>query len=652
MWEKLLFFFMKYDGILIIFTIIGINLIYLIKNENYVIIFFLSIFIISLILFFTLKQKRDEIDSGFKNILNPNNELLKEKEMKKIVFDDLQVEKGGKIVITEVIEDNTPKATPISSVTSIKEKAMDDRLQNIKSKSETIPHEFQISDFFDIEINGVKGGPDPKTEFDYLLGKILKVIKEVTFAHTVAFFWANREKQQMVCEEKVTDSQYFLKNRKFQIGHDLVSKVALNSKPELISRVNPVSEKELIVYYSELQFIKSFVGVPVFFKSLNAESVEEAVGVIAVDSKTEDAFGYETILLLSQFTKLISGIIKSYTDKYDLILDVELLNSIHRLQAKIKENLKPSTVSSAIIDECSKLLKWDFISVVMQDEKKQTWMVDKVVSRTNEAYIHSGTNIDFDDCIVGNVILNNSHQLIENLEGLQKTRFFVNEKLNNEGSFVSVPISSINKCYGAICVESKDKYCFSKQDIEVLYRLAENAAAGLEIYYMSQLIAEYVIVDELTGVYSKKFWMEKFTDEFVRSEDFSEDLSLLMISVDKMQDLFERYGKTGINKLLVTLSRIIRSSVRPYDLVGRLDDNQFGVILVKTPANEAYLWAEKIRKTIAGYAIEIDDKSFSVTVSIGLCGAIEGGSQQDLIKNAKLVLQKAIGSGGNTVRVF
>ena len=49
--------------------------------------------------------------------------------------------------------------------------------------------------------------------------------------------------------------------------------------------------------------------------------------------------------------------------------------------------------------------------------------------------------------------------------------------------------------------------------------------------------------------------------------------------------------------------------------VGRLDFNRFGIIMVNTTPNEAYLWAEKIRKAIAGTVLTVEDKKLSVTIS-------------------------------------
>jgi diguanylate cyclase (GGDEF)-like protein len=658
-WGKVIQVIRNFDGIILLVGLSGLGSMLLVDSvlicwvSLFVFLVFMTIFLVS------QYKKGEDIRTEFLPSINNEEDAINqtvEEEMKKIIFDDFQLEKGGKIVVKEidagleVLKPSDYKAPQII----LEEKKVNMTSDKLPIKPETKPkiREFQISDFFDVDSDVYKGESEPRTEFDFLLNKVLAVIKDVLFAHTVAFFWANYEKRQMVCEAKISDTANFMSARRFSMQHDIVSKIAEQSRPEIITRVNPVSEHELLPYYNDPEFIKSFVGVPVFFQSLLDKNRQDTVGVVAIDSKTEEAFGHETLLLLGQFTKLISGLIKSYTDKYDLLLDAELLNSIHRFQEKIRNDLSINTITQSLVDESSKLIKWDFISVILQDEKKQAWLVKKVLNRTGEIYIRPETNVDFVESTVGKVIKNNNHEIIEDLESSKNARYFAGENIGNSGSFIAVPVSSINKCYGALCVESKDKFNFSKQDVEVLYRLAENAASALEICYMNEIIKEYVIVDELTGVYSKKFWLEKFSDELCRADDFGEDLSLLLLSVDNFPELLMRYGLEGINKMLITLSKVIRAGVRPYDLVGRLDNNRFGILLVNTPANEAYLWAEKVRKTTAGVVIDVDGKSFSVTLSLGVCGATENITRDELFKNTSLVLQKAIDSGGNTVRVF
>ena len=129
-------------------------------------------------------------------------------------------------------------------------------------------------------------------------------------------------------------------------------------------------------------------------------------------------------------------------------------------------------------------------------------------------------------------------------------------------------------------------------------------------------------------------------------------LHQILCSIDSMNDHMQRYGKAGFDFVLQNVGRMIKASVRPYDLIGRYDFNRFAVLLINTDANEANLWAEKLRKNIASNIINVDQKSFSVTISIGVCGAVSQTSDIELLENASQTLKKAIEAGGNIVRVF
>lgn len=601
-----------------------------------------------------VRQMNIHLDTGGSK--SPFHSQSASEGMKKLVFDDLQPQPGARYVVEEIEQEAAERqpAEAHSEVTGGQSRVTP--YQGFAPETREAPsaaREFQISDFFDFDSDIYRGDPEPRTEFNFLLHKVLTVIKEVLFAHSAVFFWANREKGQMVMEARVSDGSSFISSRRFPMGHDLTSKVAESGKPELVTEVNPRSELEMLPYYDTPESIKSFVGVPVYFsRRMKEHAVERPVAVIAVDSKAADEFGEETLTLLGQFTKLVSALIKSYTDKYDLLLDSELLRSIRRMQERIRKSFSLNVIVQALSDETSKLVSWDCLSVVLYDERKHAWVAGKVTNRSLEGSILLEQAVDFPTSIVGQTIKNNTHAQVDDLEASGSPRYFAAEKAERKGSFVSVPVSSVNRCYGALNVESRDKYNFSRQDIEMLYRLAENAASALEILYLQEAINEYVIVDPLTGVYSRKFFLQRLEEELHRADDHALELSFLFLSLDRSGEIGERFDQEGLDRVIVTLSKAIRASIRPYDVAGRYGADRFGVLLANTPASDAYLWAEKIRKSVAGHVITAGGKSFSVTVSIGVCGALEGMKKEELLGNTAAVLNKATDAGGNAVRVF
>jgi diguanylate cyclase (GGDEF)-like protein len=235
---------------------------------------------------------------------------------------------------------------------------------------------------------------------------------------------------------------------------------------------------------------------------------------------------------------------------------------------------------------------------------------------------------------------------------MEVPRFYKAERIDSAGSMMVLPINSLSRCYGALVVESKDKKAYSESDVKVIQKLVDSASWGLEVSSLTDVVNNYVLVDEATGVATRKYFMERVHEEVQRANDFDADLTLVMISIDGVNEHLGRYGKEGFDFVLQNVGRMLRSAVRPYDLVGRFDFNRFTILLANTTANDAYLWAEKFRKNIASNVLNVDQRSFSVTVSVGVCGAVNDINDLELLENAGHVLSRAIEAGGNMVRVY
>jgi putative methionine-R-sulfoxide reductase with GAF domain len=139
-------------------------------------------------------------------------------------------------------------------------------------------------------------------QFAFVLEKILNVVKEAFMAHTSIFFWYNKSKERLTLEKFVTSSPGSISEQKFDIEDDILSKIVKKEEPELLTDITPTAERDVIRYYNSKQGIKSFVGVPLFYGRTLA-------GVLALDSKMNDAFGIETIYSLGRFVRVLSIII-------------------------------------------------------------------------------------------------------------------------------------------------------------------------------------------------------------------------------------------------------------------------------------------------------------------------------------------------------
>ncbi|MCU0411648.1 MAG: sensor domain-containing diguanylate cyclase, partial [Bacteroidetes bacterium] len=561
--------------------------------------------------------------------------------MKKLIFDDFQ--SSGKQYRIEFVDDGaeatTPKQEPQATV--------------LEPKRAEIPksYEFQAEDFLEggeTESSSERGA---RSEFRNVMMRVLTVLKDVHFARTVCLYWVNKEKQQLVLEAHSSDSTVFTTHRRCELGTDILSQVARTNKPQLVNFLEHASQSDVLPYYDGTESVRTAVAVPVFYAGATTTAAGP-VAVLSLDCPEADAYGPETMALLARFAKLISSLIQTYTDKYDMLLDSEVLRSLSRLREQFILDSSAHNITRSIAEEVSRLVPWDYVSIVVYDDARKAWFIQQVLNRMNDSYVPVLGEVDVHRSLVGSVIQSSVPKVVDRVESLTIPRFYPAERCDTKGSLAIVPLISLTRCYGAIVVESKDTKSYADADVRLIQRLADSGSWALEVLTLSETLTNVVSLDEVTGVSTRKHFLERLHEEAQRATDFGFDIAVVLVSVDRMDEHTLRHGKEAMDVVLQSIGQMIKASIRHYDVVGRFDTNRFGAVLVQTNANEATLWAEKVRKNIASNILNIDNKSFTVTVSIGVAGPSGNFTDVSLLENAEKVLKKAVEAGGNLVRVY
>jgi diguanylate cyclase (GGDEF)-like protein len=102
-------------------------------------------------------------------------------------------------------------------------------------------------------------------------------------------------------------------------------------------------------------------------------------------------------------------------------------------------------------------------------------------------------------------------------------------------------------------------------------------------------------------------------------------IALISIAVDGLTAIHERHGLSNSEEALIVIARRLAHSVRSSDLVARIGDDQFVVLLRQVKdRSEAALLGAKLRDLLCS-PIELNDIELQVTVSVGLALAPEDG---------------------------
>lgn len=157
-----------------------------------------------------------------------------------------------------------------------------------------------------------------------------------------------------------------------------------------------------------------------------------------------------------------------------------------------------------------------------------------------------------------------------------------------------------------------------------------------------------MMTDSLTGFSQRRFFTDKLEREFVVSERYGMDLSVIMLDLDNFRNVNE-FGHAEGDRVLREVAGIIRGVLRKHDIPGRYGGEEFIVILPKTEGRMAVNIAEQIREQIeVGFLV---GRPYSTTVSIGVSSLrlCDAKSPDQLISMADQAEIKAKKTGKNRV---
>jgi diguanylate cyclase (GGDEF)-like protein len=164
-------------------------------------------------------------------------------------------------------------------------------------------------------------------------------------------------------------------------------------------------------------------------------------------------------------------------------------------------------------------------------------------------------------------------------------------------------------------------------------------------------IYRLTIIDALTEIYNKRFFLEFLDREVARSSRHRRPLSLVMIDIDRFKTVNDDIGHLGGDYTLREIANLIKPRVRREDLFARYGGEEFALILVEAPLAGALELSERLRGLVEKHAFEFDQKSFRVTISLGVAATTgeDGMTATELVRRADEKLYEAKNAGRNRV---
>ncbi|HNW33350.1 MAG TPA: diguanylate cyclase [Candidatus Ozemobacteraceae bacterium] len=214
----------------------------------------------------------------------------------------------------------------------------------------------------------------------------------------------------------------------------------------------------------------------------------------------------------------------------------------------------------------------------------------------------------------------------------------------------TVPLIVQGKTIGVInLADRSDPENFGDADLELLMAIANQLAVSIE----NAKLHELAITDGLTGLFIHRYFQIKLDDEMKAARRYDTPLSLIIFDIDHFKKFNDTFGHQQGDRVLKETARLVKESVRGTDLACRYGGEEFALILPHTTAEQAMIFAERLRKRIAANEMRCEETKMQVTISIGIAEFPRMASDKtSLIKKADQALYSCKNKGRNCVQIF
>lgn len=208
--------------------------------------------------------------------------------------------------------------------------------------------------------------------------------------------------------------------------------------------------------------------------------------------------------------------------------------------------------------------------------------------------------------------------------------------------------------------------------IEPLQPISSNALLGVHVFNLTTVfcmfsylslfyvvtvtrahknLARMATTDSLTGLFNRRHMIALMDTELSKYQRRSSHLTLMLMDLDHFKQINDQYGHDIGDQVLVTVSDLLKSSMREQDYIGRWGGEEFLAVLPETDLDQATASAERIRQAIQTLVIDSDDKNVSVTISIGITQHRAEELLSNAIARADHALYASKSDGRNRVEV-
>jgi len=185
-------------------------------------------------------------------------------------------------------------------------------------------------------------------------------------------------------------------------------------------------------------------------------------------------------------------------------------------------------------------------------------------------------------------------------------------------SHLKVPIIVNQQVAGTLNLHSKTPGFYSDRHAQTLKIFADQVGIAVRNSMLFEEVQNLATVDELTGLYNRRGFLEICHREIGRLQRYQRPLSVLFVDIDHFKQFNDRYSYEVGDQVLKSVAQTLKHGVREIDVVGRYGGEESVILLPEIDQKYAVETAERLRMQIERLRVSSDQGELGVTASFGV----------------------------------
>ncbi len=167
------------------------------------------------------------------------------------------------------------------------------------------------------------------------------------------------------------------------------------------------------------------------------------------------------------------------------------------------------------------------------------------------------------------------------------------------------PLISGDRIVGALALYHAVAGFYTEEHRRLLDQISDQTAAAISNSIVFERTRDDSLRDALTGLPNTRYIFTHLTRELARAQRLGAEVAVLVLDLDEFKQINDTFGHQAGDRALQAVARMLRDTVRHYDVCARYAGDEFIIVLPGCGIQEAEAKRVELQQAVSDIALEV-----------------------------------------------